>query len=95
MMGPPTSPKGNGRVLVTGASGFIGYHCLAPLLARGFEVHAVHSRSEPETVPGVTWSRADLFTESNGSAGLFSRVRADYLLHAAWYVEPRKPYHLH
>ena len=87
MMGPPTSPKGNGRVLVTGASGFIGYHCLAPLVARGFEVHAVHSRSEPDPVPGVTWARADLSNQAE-VLDLLSRVRADHLLHAAWYVEP-------
>ena len=29
------------RVLITGAAGFIGRHCLAPLLDRGFEVHAL------------------------------------------------------
>jgi nucleoside-diphosphate-sugar epimerase len=32
------------RVLLTGARGFLGSNCLAPLLARGYEVHAV-SRS--------------------------------------------------
>ncbi len=31
-------------VLLTGASGFIGHHCLEPLRARGYEVHAVSSR---------------------------------------------------
>jgi len=27
------------RVLVTGASGFIGRHVLAPLVERGYDVH--------------------------------------------------------
>jgi nucleoside-diphosphate-sugar epimerase len=36
-----TSPK---RVLVTGAGGFIGRWSVAPLLAKGYEVHAVLSR---------------------------------------------------
>ena len=30
------------RVLLTGASGFVGRHALPHLLARGFEVHAVY-----------------------------------------------------
>ncbi|HEV2802871.1 MAG TPA: NAD(P)-dependent oxidoreductase [Pyrinomonadaceae bacterium] len=33
------------KVLLTGATGFIGRHCLAPLAARGFaEIHAVSTR---------------------------------------------------
>ena len=43
------------RVLVTGASGFIGFHCLASLRARGFDVHAV-ARDPVELAPaGVRW----------------------------------------
>ena len=38
------------RVLVTGASGFIGRHALAPLAARGFEVIAL-SRDAGLAVP--------------------------------------------
>ncbi|MEZ4330502.1 MAG: NAD-dependent epimerase/dehydratase family protein [Myxococcota bacterium] len=34
------------RVLVTGATGFIGHHTLAPLVARGYEVHALSSRPD-------------------------------------------------
>ena len=30
------------RVLVTGASGFLGSHCLAPLVERGFDVLALY-----------------------------------------------------
>ena len=40
---PPTSAPDKG-VLLTGASGFIGRHCLEPLRARGYEVHAVSTR---------------------------------------------------
>ena len=32
------------KILVTGASGFIGRHTLAPLLLAGYEVHAVLSK---------------------------------------------------
>lgn len=37
------------RVLVTGASGFIGKQCLPVLLARGYEVHALFSSAIPES----------------------------------------------
>jgi len=61
------------RVLVTGATGFIGRQVLAPLRERGFEVHALSSRGEPGERPGgggevgavdregeVAWYHADL-----------------------------------
>ena len=39
------------RVLVTGASGFVGYQSLAPLVARGFDVIAVTSRTVNLPIP--------------------------------------------
>jgi uncharacterized protein YbjT (DUF2867 family) len=49
------------RVLLTGATGVIGSHCVHPLLERGHEVHAV-SRS-PRTADesdAVWWSGQSL-----------------------------------
>lgn len=73
------------RALVTGASGFIGSHCLVPLVDRGYEVHAVWSRGEPLEVEGVVWHRADLLDESQLSI-LVSTVKPTHLLHLAWFV---------
>jgi len=73
---------------VTGASGFVGQHCLAPLLARGFEVHAVSSQARPATAD-VTWHRSDLLT-SPGAADVVRALGASHLLHLAWYVVPGK-----
>ncbi|MGI8566895.1 MAG: NAD-dependent epimerase/dehydratase family protein, partial [Pyrinomonadaceae bacterium] len=40
------------KVLLTGATGFIGNYCLPLLLADGYEVHAVSSRVETfDTLP--------------------------------------------
>ena len=77
------------RVLLTGATGFIGSHCLEPLLRRGYEVHAV-SRS-PREADGaeVNWHQADLL-QPGSARTLIDRVKPTDLLHLAWYVVPGK-----
>lgn len=74
------------RILVTGASGFIGRHCLPPLAAAGHEVHAVSRREPPGSPPGVRWHRADLLDPVQ-TGELIERVRPTHLLHLAWFVE--------
>jgi nucleoside-diphosphate-sugar epimerase len=76
---------GAGRVLVTGARGFIGRHCLARLEARGFEVHAVTSAAF--AAPGARWHRCDLLDEAACHA-LLAAVRPTHLLHLAWIAQP-------
>jgi len=76
------------RVLVTGANGFIGRHCLPMLLERGFEVHAVtHSRYAAVDLPDVHWNVTDLL-DSRQVSSLFEDVRPTHLLHLAWYTVP-------
>ena len=51
------------RVLLTGASGYIGRHMLDELLARDFEVHAVSRtahRTGRQGPDNVVWHSADL-----------------------------------
>lgn len=73
------------RLLVTGATGFVGRGLPAALAARGAEVHAVAHRAPPPARPGVTWHRADLLDEAEGRA-LLREVRPAVVVHAAWYV---------
>jgi nucleoside-diphosphate-sugar epimerase len=76
------------RVLVTGATGFIGRHCLAPLARLGYEVYAVsHSRPALDTAL-VSWRGADLL-DTNACARLLSDIRPTHLMHLAWYADPR------
>jgi nucleoside-diphosphate-sugar epimerase len=76
------------RVLVTGATGFIGRGALEPLLARGDEVHAVSSGPAPEWSPDrVIWHRADLL-DPTAAVRVISAARPHGLLHFAWYAEP-------
>src|ERR1035437_112557 len=77
------------RVLLTGASGFIGRHCLAPLCAAGYEVHAVSSRERSTERPEAQWHRADLLDKSQLDE-LVTRIKPTHLLHFAWYAIPGK-----
>jgi nucleoside-diphosphate-sugar epimerase len=83
------SASGVRRVLLTGASGFIGAHAPAALSARGFEVHAVASGKSPTAAAGgdvAAWHRANLLDPA-AVRTLVEQVRPTHLLHLAWYAE--------
>jgi nucleoside-diphosphate-sugar epimerase len=69
------------RILVTGASGFIGRHAVARLLADGHEVSAI--ARAPLPISGVTWHSCDLLAPGQGEA-IIESVRPDVLLHLGW-----------
>ncbi|HUR86498.1 MAG TPA: NAD(P)-dependent oxidoreductase [Solirubrobacteraceae bacterium] len=76
------------RVLVTGASGFVGAPALDELVRRGFDVHAVSRRLPADGgADGVTWHEADLL-DATARGSLVGSVEASHLLHLAWYAEP-------
>jgi nucleoside-diphosphate-sugar epimerase len=75
------------RVLVTGAAGFVGRHCLAPLLARGYEVHALSSSGREVPADGVVWHTADLL-DADGTDRIVHTLRPSHLLHLAWHTTP-------
>ena len=78
-------------VLVTGAGGFIGRWSVPRLIARGYEVHAVLSRSPGRELPaqldGAKLHVADLLDVESVEA-LMARVRPSHLLHFAWIAAP-------
>jgi dihydroflavonol-4-reductase len=70
---------GEGEVFLTGASGFVGSHLLAALLARGYRVRAL-ARGPWEAPPGVVTVTGDL--QSPGA--LIPSLRGcRYLIHTA------------
>jgi nucleoside-diphosphate-sugar epimerase len=72
------------RVLLTGATGFIGRHVLTRLRDAGHEVHAVTTKERPPDDDRVSWHRADLLA----GADVVGEVAPEVLVHLAWYVEP-------
>ena len=77
------------RVLVTGATGFIGRQTLPGLLERGHDVHASYRDQPGESKPGLSWHRADLL-DSGQAEALVRETGATHLLHLAWYGEHGK-----
>lgn len=71
------------KVLVTGASGFLGRHALASLARHGIETVAVGRRA----IPGHEAVACDLLMEKDLGARL-ADLGATHLLHLAWYTEP-------
>lgn len=76
------------RVLLTGASGFIGRHALSLLVRNGHEVHAVaRDASSRASSPEVLWHEVDLLDDTQTVSGLVASVRPERLLHLAWCAE--------
>lgn len=81
------------KVLVTGATGFIGRSCLSVLREGEYEIHAVIPGWEQSEAPeqGVVWHKSDLL-DSSEVVTLFRNVQPSHLLHLAWYTEPGSVY---
>ena len=77
------------KILVTGASGFIGRHTLAPLLQAGYEVHAVSFKNKKENETSIKWHQTDL-KNSTQTQELIRKIQPTHLLHFAWCAEPGK-----
>ncbi len=79
---------GNKTVLITGAAGFIGRHCVPAALDAGYEVHAIAPRGRQRNPqPRVFWHEADLL-DPTGINKLLNSVRPSHLLHLAWIAKP-------
>lgn len=71
------------RILVTGASGFLGRRVIESLLSLDAEVHASARRSADSPVP---WHIADLL-DSDQRRRLIEDVSPSHLIHLAWTTE--------
>jgi UDP-glucose 4-epimerase len=81
MPADPTNSLSGRRLLVTGASGFIGARLCPRAVESGATVHAV-SRAPRGESGGVRWAQGDL-TEEAVARDLVRRVEPDVVLHLA------------
>lgn len=72
------------RVLVTGASGFIGRATCAALTARGFDVYGLSRRPRAEST--LTWFVHDQLADN--PARLLRDLQPDVLVHLGWVAPP-------
>lgn len=76
------------KVLLTGASGFIGRHAINALVSRGYDVHAIQSQSRNiESTPCVRWHTSDIH-DMHSISEIMHLVQPTHLLHLAWYAKP-------
>jgi nucleoside-diphosphate-sugar epimerase len=73
------------RILITGASGFIGRQVLSALRGKGVPIHAV-SRRCTEDASSCVWHEADLLAPGV-AGGLIGHIRPTHVIHLAWCVE--------
>jgi nucleoside-diphosphate-sugar epimerase len=74
-----------GRVVLTGASGFIGSHVAEALLAEGFDVIALRRRqSNAWRLAAVTDQITWLSTDETGWEQQLLALKPEYLVHSAW-----------
>ena len=70
------------RVLVTGATGFLGSHLVERLLAGGVQVHAVSRRATPPRGGSVRWAHLDL-ADPSATAELIDSIHPEVVFHLA------------
>lgn len=76
------------RVLLTGATGFVGRHVASELLERGYTVYAVStSMSLPET-EGLIQCNLDLF-DIEAVEKFLKESKFENIIHLAWYLGPK------
>lgn len=83
---PATSSHWQGtKVLITGASGFIGLALMRRLLQAGAQVHGIYRRVRPVDVADGEWRQCDL-TDPVATRHVVNSIRPEVVFHLAGHV---------
>lgn len=74
------------KILVTGASGFIGSNTMQKLKKLDLEIHATTINNAPND-KDINWFKCDLLNDHETKENI-KRIAPDILLHLAWGIEP-------
>ena len=79
------------KILITGASGFIGEHVIEALDLLGHEIYAASFKAVPKNFfsDNVKWITFDILDATQVSS-VMSKFRPELLIHLAWSVEPER-----
>lgn len=76
----------NNRILVTGASGYIGTHVMNLLINKNYEIHAISRFEKKNNIKkNFFWYQIDLL-ESNEIEKIIEKAKPKYLIHLAWKI---------
>lgn len=78
-------PWGDLKVLVTGASGFLGSHLCRHIYKKNVEVHAISRAQRPQQRDGPIWWQTNL-ENIEEVRGLFVKVKPDIVFHLSGLV---------
>jgi nucleoside-diphosphate-sugar epimerase len=78
------------RLIVTGATGFIGRPAVRRAVERGFAVEALCTRLPDDPYPGVRYHAVNLLEDRDRARAVVRDIGASHCLHLAWYAEPRR-----
>lgn len=79
---------GNKKILVTGASGYIGTQICSELLKNGYDIHALVYPEVSQSLNDITQYSLDLMNKEAVS-DFFKNNSFEKMIHLAWYVGPK------